>query len=892
MKTLRIALAVSIVSFGARAQNCPAWSSSFGLPGLSGVSGLATFDDGTGPALYVSGPSTVDGVSLSGGHGILRWNGTTWSVPGTNLTSSWVWSLRTIDDGSGLALYALGSFTLSGHPGTFVVVRWDGTTWSAVGDAPFAAPEEESGTDLAAYDDGSGPKLYLSTYHSSSGFQDPDNNVWRLDGSAWTSLSSGATNGVYALAVFDGGSGPRLVAAGSFEWIGSTMVNGIASWDGSSWSSLGTGFGPPNYYSVNAMTVADDGGVTVLVAGGTFQTAGGIAARNVAEWDGTSWSFVGNGASTIITDLLVADLGSGSQLFAGGYSVQSAPNHLLVLDGKNWIPVGGDLNGDVGGLSLFDAGNGPEVFIGGGFTQAGGVGARSFVGWDGTAYHATNMISDGTDRAVNALRTLDLGAGPSLYAGGQFTLCGDAAANGVARWDGEHWHGFGPGVNGNVQAIAAFDDGTGPELCVGGVFSLFGSTATPNVARFDGAQWQPLSTGMDSGVRALESFDDGSGPALYAGGTFTHAGGTNALGIARWNGSSWSKVGGGVTDWIYALATFNDGTGNALYAAGRYLGVLKWNGSTWTTVGSLGSFPVVYALHVFDDGSGPALYASGLFTVGGGKNIAKLAGGSWTPLGTGTDKLVTSMTDLEDANGRGLFVTGFFGIAGGQPIANVARWDGFNFWPVGGTFSGTNPGWNAIAAFDDGASGGPDLFVGGLFDHVNTTATSNIAKWEPCFVATPFCFGDGSGATCPCVNNGSAGHGCENSSFTGGALLRATGSAVKDDVVLIASGERATALSIFLQGNLSVGPVIFGDGLRCAGGSLKRLYSKNAVGGAASAPGAGDLSIRARSAALGDTIPSGAMRYYQTYYRDPAAGFCPPPRGNLWNVTNGLQIRW
>jgi hypothetical protein len=122
--------------------------------------------------------------------------------------------------------------------------------------------------------------------------------------------------------------------------------------------------------------------------------------------------------------------------------------------------------------------------------------------------------------------------------------------------------------------------------------------------------------------------------------------------------------------------------------------------------------------------------------------------------------------------------------------------------------------------------------------------------------------------------------------------LRATGSIAKDDVVLIASGERPTVISVFLQGNASVGPLLFGDGLRCAGGALKRLYAKNAVGGVASAPGAGDLSIRARSAALGDPIPAGAMRYYQTYYRDSIGSFCPPPRGNLWNVTNGLQIRW
>ncbi len=891
MKMLGIALAVLSVSYGVRAQTCPDWSSSFGLPGLSAVSALAAHDDGSGLALYVAGPSTVDGASLSGAHGILRWNGTSWSVPGANLTDSTVSSLRSLDDGTGPALYAAGKFTLAGITGTVPVIRWDGISWSAVGANPFALPASTSGTDVAVFDDGAGPKIYLSSTRT-LGMSGPDDNVWRLDGAAWTPVSSAATRGVYALQVFDGGSGPRLVAGGAFAQIGGTTVNGIASWDGSSWSTLGTGLGPTGQYSVSAMTVFEDGGVPVLIAGGIFGTAGGIPARGVAEWDGTSWSFVGNGATTVITHLLVADVGQGPRLFAGGYNSGSFPFFLTMLNGQNWTPVGGDLNDRVGGLAQFDAGNGPELFVGGAFTQAGGVAARSFAAWDGTSYHATNMISEGVDGAVSALRTLDFGAGPSLYAGGQFSICGDTATNSIARWDGERWHGFGVGIGAPVQAIAEFDDGTGPALFIGGNFGISGSTTVNNVARFDGTQWQPLSTGTNGEIRALETFDDGSGTALYAAGVFTRAGDSGARGVARWNGTSWSQVGAGVPNTIYALAAFDDGTGNALYAGIHAVGVLKWNGSTWTNVGSLGASPNIYALHVWDDGSGPALYVSGLFSLSGGSNIAKLVGGSWIPLGSGTDGLVAAMTDLEDANGRGLFVTGSFSVANGRSIANVARWDGASFSSLGGTFSGTNPAWNAIAAFDDGVSGGPHLFVGGSFDHGGTSASANIAVWESCYVATPFCFGDGSVTACPCMNSGAPGHGCENSSLTGGALLHATGSVAKDDVVLVASGERATALSIFLQGNQSVGPVIFGDGLRCAGGSLKRLYSKSAVGGEASAPGANDLSIRARSAALGDTIPAGAMRYYQTYYRDPATGFCPPPRGNLWNVTNGLSIRW
>ena len=113
-----------------------------------------------------------------------------------------------------------------------------------------------------------------------------------------------------------------------------------------------------------------------------------------------------------------------------------------------------------------------------------------------------------------------------------------------------------------------------------------------------------------------------------------------------------------------------------------------------------------------------------------------------------------------------------------------------------------------------------------------------------------------------------------------------------DTVVLTSSGELPTVLSIFLQGDASIAPAIFGDGLRCTGGALKRLYTHDAVGGVVSAPQAGELSVSARSAALGDTIAAGTTRYYQTYYRDPQLAFCASPPGNSWNVSSGLAIVW
>ena len=157
---------------------------------------------------------------------------------------------------------------------------------------------------------------------------------------------------------------------------------------------------------------------------------------------------------------------------------------------------------------------------------------------------------------------------------------------------------------------------------------------------------------------------------------------------------------------------------------------------------------------------------------------------------------------------------------------------------------------------------------------------------------TAYCFGDGSLATaCPCGNTGQPGRGCDNSSATGGALLASSGSTSPDTLALTSSGELAVSASVFLQsGSSNSAGIVFGDGVRCVVSPLLRLYVKNAVGGSVTAPAAGDPSISARSAALGDTIAPGSTRYYQVHYRDPQLGFCPG--GDSFNVSNGLVVVW
>jgi Tol biopolymer transport system component len=157
--------------------------------------------------------------------------------------------------------------------------------------------------------------------------------------------------------------------------------------------------------------------------------------------------------------------------------------------------------------------------------------------------------------------------------------------------------------------------------------------------------------------------------------------------------------------------------------------------------------------------------------------------------------------------------------------------------------------------------------------------------------------GVGGVIPCPCSNApGGPGRGCDNSSATGGAILSASGIAYlsMDSLVFNTSGEKPTATSIVLQGNaFAASGAVFGQGVRCAAGSLKRLYTKSASGGSITAPdiGLGDPTVHVRSAALGDLIQAGESRWYLVYYRDPTVlGGCPS--SSTFNATQTGRIDW
>ena len=171
----------------------------------------------------------------------------------------------------------------------------------------------------------------------------------------------------------------------------------------------------------------------------------------------------------------------------------------------------------------------------------------------------------------------------NLYIGGEFTIVGNAIANGIAQWNGSSWSALGSGMNGYVDALAV----SGSTLYAGGDFTTAGGSAATNIAQWNGSSWSALGSGINGNVQALAV----SGSTLYAGGAFSTAGGSTIHDIAKWNGSSWSALGSGINGGVSALAV----SSSTLYAGGEFT-IAGTNVSAYAAEASLAGTPVSPAL--------------------------------------------------------------------------------------------------------------------------------------------------------------------------------------------------------------------------------------------------------------------------------------------------------
>ena len=123
---------------------------------------------------------------------------------------------------------------------------------------------------------------------------------------AWSALGSGVSGSfpvVYSLAV----SGSTLYAGGSFSTAGGAAATNIARMGTvKQWSGLGSGL------NGTGRALLASGGT--LYVGGRFTSAGGVTANNIAQWNGNTWVNMGSGTNGAVSSLAV----HGGALFVGG----------------------------------------------------------------------------------------------------------------------------------------------------------------------------------------------------------------------------------------------------------------------------------------------------------------------------------------------------------------------------------------------------------------------------------------------------------------------------------------------------------------------------------------------------------------------------------------------
>ena len=117
--------------------------------------------------------------------------------------------------------------------------------------------------------------------------------------------------------------------------------------------------------------------------------------------------------------------------------------------------------------------------------------------------------------------------------------------------------------------------------------------------------------------------------------------------------------------------------------------------------------------------------------------------------------------------------------------------------------------------------------------------------------------------------------------------MTATGIAsISADTFTLHGTQMPNSSCLYFQGTTQQGGgpgTVFGDGLRCAGGTVVRLGTKANANGASTYPEPGDATISVRG---GDA--AGDVRTYQCWYRN-AASFCTSA---TFNLSNGLLVTW
>jgi len=581
-----------------------------------------------------------------------------------------------------------------------------------------------------------GPRLVIGGTFEMAGSQ-PVGRIASYDAATgtWSPLGTGVFAPSLAwVKVLTTRPNGELIAAGNFTSAGGVAANNIASWNGSTWSPLGGGITGPSA-TVQRLTTLPNGDV---VAAGLFGTAGGVTVNNVARWDGTSWHAMGGLAvgSGEITGLVARQNG---EVFASG----SVSGGVVRWNGTSWSPVPGAPQ-LAGALALLPNGDVLLTFRSLGF---GGV-----YRWDGTTWSAFGAVIAAYPTKI-AVRS-----NGTVVVGGTF-------AGHIAEWNGTAWSTLGTGLSPGATVRDITEVGSDVFVC--GMMTDAGGVPVTSVARWNGTAWSSLGSGSAVAITSMVRMPNGD---IVAGGSFNTLGGVAANRVARWNGSTWAPMGAGLSNSVEALAVRPNGS---LVAAGKFGGTLsvlaEWNGTAWTVLANPvnGSIRSLIALPNGDllaggpfGGSATTIsniarwngtawsslnfaqnasvqtlcllsngdvIAGGYFATAGGipaNGIARWNGTAWSPLGTGMNEIITHVVEGRDGS---VLAIGRFTTAGGVPAAGIARWNGSTWSPLGSglTHSLYNMTTGRLAVLPNG-----DLIATGDFEIAGGAPANRIARWN------------------------------------------------------------------------------------------------------------------------------------------------------------------
>ena len=727
------ALALSVSSLLAQSDigppgNSPRWRPMGGFPGTSGPVHCSAVD--AQGNLFIGGSFFIAGDVRS--HSIAKWDGTKWISMSPPLTHGGAVEALAFDAQGNL--YAGGAFRDIGGIPALRIAKWDGTRWHAMGtglgfNGTYASQSVKA---IAIGPDG---QVYAGGFFAEAGTVTV-NHIARWDGSQWQPLGSGlidSSPSVNALA-FDAQG--NLYATGRFSWRGdNTAISpGIAKWNGSTWSGIGTGLGGfPYPYAIGRALIFDNTGD--LVVAGQFTSAGGLQTKNIARWNGVSWSTFGTagpaaGIEAASNGIHALGLNpAGEIVAASGVAIinDSVRFEVLRWNGSAWVnaiphpAVGGVIRTF---LIMPDG----DYVLGGDFKVL-GTGNSAFhashlVRWDGTNFH---RFGNGPDGMV---RVLKFAANRDLIAGGSFKTIGGIEASGVARFDGENWWPYGSGVDGDVQALAL---GTNGELFVGGKFNNAGGVASKSVARWDGSQWVSLDGGLTqtSTVPTVQALALAPNGALYVGGLFSQSvSGTPLSGIARWQNGAWNNLNGGcLTSDSVPVPRNGNVKGLLINAQGHLIAcgnfdrmgsgsgltrhIARWDGTQWHPVG-----PTANQTRPFDPYFGidcMAMSPDGVLHIGHDVyySISRLVSNTWQALGNGFSGKPHA---IAFADAGGVYAGGIVTLTGPSPrhvLRGITYWNGARWSSLGNEGLGMDdaaPDVMALATDDRG-----NLILGGDF---------------------------------------------------------------------------------------------------------------------------------------------------------------------------------